>query len=369
MIAAKMNTTPTLVFNFENPKFKIRKKVKIMCENYCLDLDSMPKVLQTLDGVTLAEMDLPPIKYVIKDLLPQGLAMLNGSMKIGKSWMVLDWCVRIAKGENIWNFPTTKGTTLYLSLEDSNTRLQDRLLSVTEDVPPNVYFSIRCLTIGNGLEEQIRNFVADHPDTVLVAIDIFQKIRTTTEINYGVDYSEIEILKSLAGELGIAILLVHHVRKKEDDDPFNMPSGSNGLAGCADTLFVLKKSKRCSADATLFCTGRDIEYREIDIRFEKETCTWSFISDSAENPETLLPRPMQKLIEMMKEKSAFSGSNAEFMEEFKSYTGIEIHTNVMKKMMKKHRSELEENGVTFEDCKRNNDRCIDICYDPPADNR
>ena len=124
MIAAKMNTTPTLVFNFENPKFKIRKKVKIMGENYCLDLDSMPKVLQTLDGVTLAEMDLPPIKYVIKDLLPQGLAMLNGSMKIGKSWMVLDWCVRIAKGENIWNFPTTKGTTLYLSLEDSNTRLQ-----------------------------------------------------------------------------------------------------------------------------------------------------------------------------------------------------------------------------------------------------
>ena len=55
----------------------------------------------------------------------------------------------------------------------------------------------------------------------------------------------------------------------------------------------------------------------------------------------------------MKEKSAFSGSNAEFMEEFKSYTGIEIHTNVLKKMMKKHRSELEENGVTFEDCKRN----------------
>ncbi|MBK6088703.1 AAA family ATPase [Ruminococcus difficilis] len=95
-----------------------------MEENWNLDIDSYPKTLNTLDGVTLAEMDLPPIKYVIKDLLPQGLAMLNGSMKIGKSWMVLDWCVRIAKGENIWNFPTTKGTTLYLSLEDSNTRLQ-----------------------------------------------------------------------------------------------------------------------------------------------------------------------------------------------------------------------------------------------------
>ena len=60
-----------------------------MEENWNLDIDSYPKTLNTLDGVTLAEMDLPPIKYVIKDLLPQGLAMLNGSMKIGKSWMRL----------------------------------------------------------------------------------------------------------------------------------------------------------------------------------------------------------------------------------------------------------------------------------------
>ena len=99
---------------------------------------------------------MPPIKYVIKDLLPQGLAMLNGSMKIGKSWMVLDWCVRIAKGENIWNFPTTKGTTLYLSLEDSNTRLQDRLLSVTEEVAcRNRYLSEDTNDNGNQLRRRL----------------------------------------------------------------------------------------------------------------------------------------------------------------------------------------------------------------------
>lgn len=310
-------------------------------EFYDLDLDSRQKKLQTIDGVTLADMNLPQTEYAIKDLLPHGLAMLNGSMKIGKSWMILDWCVRIAKGENIWNFQTTKGTTLYLSLEDSNTRLQDRLLSITEDVPPNVHFLTCCQTIGNGLEDQIRNFVADHPDTVLVAIDIFQKIRTTTEINYGGDYSDTEILRGLADKLGITILLVHHVRKKEDDDPFNMISGSNGLAGCADTVFVLKKSKRCSSDATLYCTGRDTEYREIDIHFDKATCTWAFVSDSAESPEMLLPKEMQMLILMMKEISSFSGSNAEFTEEFKRYSEIEIRTHVFKKAMNRWRSELE----------------------------
>ena len=40
MIAAKMNTTPTLVFDYDNSKLKNRKKVKIMCENYCLDQSS-----------------------------------------------------------------------------------------------------------------------------------------------------------------------------------------------------------------------------------------------------------------------------------------------------------------------------------------
>ena len=346
-------------------------EIHTMNENYDfydLDLDSRQKKLQTIDGITLADMDLPPTKYAIKDLLPQGLAMLNGSMKIGKSWMILDWCVRIAKGENIWNFQTTKGTTLYLSLEDSNTRLQDRLLSITEEVPPNVHFSTCCQTIGNGLEDQIRSFVAEHPDTVLIAIDIFQKIRTTTEINYGGDYFDTEVLKALADELGITILLVHHVRKKEDDDPFNMISGSNGLAGCADTVFVFKKSKRCSSDATLFCTGRDTEYREIDVRFDKATCTWAFVGDSADTPEMLLPKEMQKLIQVMKEISSFSGSNAEFMEEFKRYSGFEIHTHVFKKAMNRWRSELEENGVTFEDCKRDNVRYIYISYDPPTTN-
>ena len=146
-----------------------------------------------------------------------------------------------------------------------------------------------------------------------------------------------------------------------------MISGSNGLAGCADTEFVLLKSKRSSGDATLHCTGRDIEDREINLRFCKETCTWEYISDSVENPETLLPTELQKLIEMMKEKSFFSGSNADFLAMFNSYAGTEIKANALKRKMNKWRLELEEQGVTFESGKRDNVRTIDICFEPPAD--
>ena len=126
-----------------------------MEENWNLDIDSYQKRFCTCDGATLADKDLPPTQYVIRKLLPQGLALLSGSPKVGKSWLTLDWCVKIAKGEKIWDFPTVKGTTLYLSLEDTESRLQERLLTVTEDAPSNVHFATGCMTIGDGLEEQI----------------------------------------------------------------------------------------------------------------------------------------------------------------------------------------------------------------------
>ena len=313
-------------------------------------------------------MDLPATKFVIKELLPQGLAIIGGAPKVGKSWLMLDWCVRIAKGETIWNFPTTKGTTLYVSLEDTASRLQERLLSVTDEAP-NVFFTTFSFKIGEGLEEQIKSFVADHPGTALIVIDTFQMIRNTgSEVSYASDYNEIEILKKLTEELKITILLVHHLRKQGDSDPFNMLSGTNGLAGGVDTMFVLDKSKRCSANATLYCSGRDIEDREIELCFDKDNCVWNFVSDSSDNPEMLLPVEMQKLIEMMKENSFFSGSNSDFIEQYNQYTGREIKANSLKRMMNRYRSELEDNNVCFESCKRNNVRVIDIYYEPNTEN-
>ena len=309
-------------------------------------------------------MDLPATKFVIKELLPQGLAIIGGAPKVGKSWLMLDWCVRIAKGETIWNFSTTKGTTLYVSLEDTASRLQERLLSVTDEAP-NVFFTTFSFKIREGLEEQIKSFVADHPGTTLIVIDTFQMIRNTgNEVSYASDYNEIEILKKLAEELKITILLVHHLRKQGDSDPFNMLSGTNGLAGGVDTMFVLDKSKRCSTNATLYCSGRDIEDREIELCFEKDSCTWNFISDSSDNPEMLLPVEMQKLIEMMKKISFFSGSNSDFIEQYNQYAGREIKANSLKRMMNRYRSELEDNNIYFESSKRNNVRVIDIYYEP-----
>lgn len=156
--------------------------------------------LAVIDGETLMDMKLPPTKFCVDTLLPQGLCILGGASKIGKSWWVLDLCVRIAKGEPMWDLKTTGGTTLYLCLEDTLRRVQNRLLCITDEVPPNTFFfATSAGTLSDGLCKQIRDFVKEHPDTVFVAVDTFQIVRNNSiDTSYANDYEEIRILKQLA---------------------------------------------------------------------------------------------------------------------------------------------------------------------------
>ena len=218
--------------------------------------------LQTIDADTLLSTTLPPTRFIIDRLLPQGLHILAGAPKVGKSWLALWLCLQVAQGTSVWDFPTHRGTVLYLCLEDSLTRIQSRLFQITDDAPEALHFATIAAGIGEGLEEQLTNFLTQHPDTSLVVIDTLQRIRTGSDSGnpYANDYRDISVLKALADKHHIAILLIHHLRKMNDDDPMNMISGTTGISGATDSNFVLKERRRGSGEATLYCTGRDIEY-------------------------------------------------------------------------------------------------------------
>ena len=122
--------------------------------------------LLTIDGETLMSQPLTPLNFVVDTLLSQGLHILAGSPKVGKSWLALWLAVTVAKGEAVWGMGVKQGTTLYLCLEDSTLRIQNRLFEITEDAPANVHFSTNSDTLGKGLEEQLCAFLSEHPDTV-----------------------------------------------------------------------------------------------------------------------------------------------------------------------------------------------------------
>lgn len=170
--------------------------------------------LQTIDADTLLSTTLPPTRFIIDRLLPQGLHILAGAPKVGKSWLALWLCLQVAQGTSVWDFPTHRGTVLYLCLEDSLTRIQSRLFQITDDAPEALHFATLAAGIGEGLEEQLTNFLTQHPDTSLVVIDTLQRIRTGSDSGtpYANDYRDISVLKALADKHHIAILLIHHLR-------------------------------------------------------------------------------------------------------------------------------------------------------------
>ncbi len=208
--------------------------------------------------------------------------ILAGAPKIGKSWLALWLCLCVSQGQPLWNFATTQGEVLYLSLEDSFQRIQTRLFDLTEDAPPTLHFAIIADTLKHGLEQQIEQFLTEHPTTKLVVIDTLQRVRSAgSDSNlYANDYQEIGLLKKLADKRHIAILLIHHLRKLHDDDPMNMISGSTGLSGAADSTFVLQKSSRLANIASLHCTGRDIADRTLKLEFGEEDHVWKLLEDS-----------------------------------------------------------------------------------------
>ena len=219
--------------------------------------------LETINAEDLQNRTYEPTPFLVDELIPEDLHILAGAPKIGKSWLALWLCLCISQGQPLWNFATTQGEVLYLSLEDSFQRIQTRLFDLTEDAPPTLHFAIMADTLKHGLEQQIEQFLMEHSTTKLVVIDTLQRVRGTgSDSNlYANDYQDIGLLKKLADKQHIAIFLIHHLRKLHDDDPMNMISGSTGLSGAADSTFVLQKSSRLANIASLHCTGRDIADR------------------------------------------------------------------------------------------------------------
>ena len=238
--------------------------------------------LETITAEDLQNRTYEPTHFLVDELIPEGLHILAGAPKIGKSWLALWLCLCISQGQPLWNFATTQGEALYLSLEDSFQRIQTRLFDLTEDAPSTLHFAIMADTLKRGLEQQIEQFLTDHPDTKLVVIDTLQRVRGTgSDSNlYANDYQDIGLLKKLADKRQIAILLIHHLRKLHDDDPMNMISGSTGLSGAADSAFVLQKNARSANAASLHCTGRDIPDRTLKLELDEDDHVWKLLADS-----------------------------------------------------------------------------------------
>lgn len=322
----------------------------------------MIKPLNVINGEELMDMAYQPIRYVVQNILSQGLTILAGAPKTGKSFLALWLCLCVAKGEKLWDFETEQGTVLCLCLEDNNARLQNRLYAMADDAPANLFFCSESELLGKGLEEQAALFMEGHPDTVLVVIDTFQCIRPQgADYNYGNDYKELHILKNLADRFQISILLIHHLRKQESSDAFHMISGTTGIQGAVDSCFVMTEKECGSGKARLSILERDIEKRELELtRNENNIWQKSFDSFSEQPKEKDSIADIIKNYMETENRIFLSGEPMAVAEILSDSCGENVSHVTLLKRLNTNSAELLELGFSFKSRRSNGRRLIEI---------
>ena len=252
-----------------------------------------------------------------------------------------------------------QGTTLYLCLEDSVLRIQNRLFEITEDAPDSVHFCTECAPIGQGLEEQLNTFLTAHPDTVLVIIDTLQMIRPVHDATYANDYRDLSVLKRLADKHGLAILLVHHLRKEKAEDVFHRISGTTAISGAVDSSFTLVEEQRGSGRAKLTCIGRDIEYRELELERNGDN-VWELLSDSRTQPELLEGRIVVLLSEFLKNQREFIGTPTELSQRIDPDGQEGITSKKVSRLILQSVEALRRNGISAVIRRSNGKRIIQL---------
>jgi len=319
--------------------------------------------LSSVDGETLLSLPLEPIRFVVDGLLAQGAYLLAGAPKKGKSWMALQLCLAVSTGVPLWNLNVTQGDALYLCLEDNINRIQSRLLDFADDAPPSIHFVTLSAGIGKGLEEQIELFVLRYAQTRLVVIDTLQKVRAASGDNaYANDYDDVGAVKSLADHLGLCVLLVHHTRKQYDSDPMNMISGTTGMPAAADGYLVLQSSKDEPDCATLYCSGRDIENRELKLKFDKQSHHWEFVADSITQPELFMENLFSVLCECLREHGAYSGSPTGLANLLQGYTEEKISPGKLSKKLLQSSTQLASLGIRYVSRRSSGKRIVELSW-------
>ena len=236
-----------------------------------------PQYLHTVSMTELYQTTYRSRPPIIEGLLHAGAYILAGAPKIGKSFLVAQIAYHVSTGRKLWEYEVHQGTVLYLALEDDFQRIQSRMFRMygVEDTS-DLHFATAAGKVGNGLDEQLANFMREHPDTKLIIIDTMQKIRETggEAYSYASDYEIIGKLKAFADRYGICLLTVHHTRKQPAGDAFEMISGTTGLLGCADGSLLMQKKKPTALEATIDVAGRDQQDQILYLKKDPETQIW-----------------------------------------------------------------------------------------------
>lgn len=343
----------------ETAKNNLQATVFSGFDTNCPEKSGQDRGLQTISMTELYDTVYPPRTPIVDGFLYSGTYLFVGAPKVGKSFFMGQLAYHVAMGLPLWNYPVRKGTVLYLALEDDYARLQRRLsVMFGVECADNLFFATQAKTLNEGLDGELEGFLKEHKDARLIIIDTLQKVREVggDRYSYSSDYEIVTRLKSFSDNYGVCLLVVHHTRKLESEDSFDMISGTNGLLGAADGAFIMHKKKRTDNTAVMDIVGRDQPDQELTIEFDREQCIWNFQKAEME----LWKQPPNPLLEAINEllaedRQEWEGTATELL---KQLPDMQLSANVLSRRLNVVNSQLLNDYGIFYDNKRGHERKI-----------
>ncbi|MBB5535041.1 AAA family ATPase [Rhizobium giardinii] len=237
------------------------------------------------DAADLRFQTFAPLRQVAGDIIVEGLTILAARPKVGKTWLMLDIAIAVGEGRDcLGGIQCEPGDVLYLALEDNKRRLQRRLTKLLgvhgQEWPQHLHIAHTWPRADQGGLDHLRNWIAGVSKPRLIVIDVFARFRRPVppgKQSYDTDYGSISELQTLAAEAGVAIVVVHHLRKSEsDDDPLDTVSGTLGLTAAADAILVIKKTGQ---GTSLYGRSRDTDEIDKAMKFDPETARWTILGE------------------------------------------------------------------------------------------
>ena len=236
-----------------------------------------------IDLKGLITTDIPPLRYAVNPILPEGLVCIAGRPKAMKSWLMYKLCFCVENGLNFLGHKVEQGNALYLALEDSKRRLKERAFKMGHEKNKNFPTTdIEAPYLGMGLEEDLQKWIDGVSKPKLIVVDTLARVKAAVGFKkgtaYDIDNELLRKLQHLAITNGVCIAFVTHLSKATQDYNFDKITGSVGLQGMTDAMWLIDRGDN-SPNASITGRGRDILDFEYAVKWNDETMTYDYMGN------------------------------------------------------------------------------------------
>jgi hypothetical protein len=220
------------------------------------------------NAASLIAEDIPPLRWLIEGVVPEGFSLLGGDPKRGKSFLAWSWALAVARGDKVWSRATIAGPVLSVAIDEGKRMVQRKLVKLLDGrkAPEQLHVRFNLRRMDDGGMEQLKAWLTDLKPVLLV-IDTLADFVAVPEhgMSYLKDKRSLQQIHDLAEAHNVFLLGLTHTRKEDrqgrEGDPIQAIQGTTGQIAAIDTAFVLRRPDQ-SNDAKLFRRGRELDHDE-----------------------------------------------------------------------------------------------------------